>query len=243
MTLSLSTWLAEGPWTLTMSSGFFGFYAHCGALAALEESGFRPSAACGSSAGALITGLWSAGLPAEAIARELTALKRADFWDPRPGFGVLRGRLFDLRLRRMLPVQDFARCRIPFAASVYDVLARRTVVLRDGDLASVIRASCSVPFMFHPVWIGGRPYLDGGILDRPGIEGLPEGERTLYHHLLPTSFWRKKTSPSVQIPTRTGLRPLVVTGLPAVTPFKMEEGPKAFERARAAVLTELGRSG
>ncbi len=222
-----------------MSSGFFGFYAHCGVLAALEDLGLAPRAVRGASAGALVTGLWAAGLPAKDMARELAELRRADFWDPRPGFGVLRGKLFDRRLRQMLPVHDFARCRVPVRVSVYDILARQTVVLDRGDLVAAIRASCSVPFMFQPVWIGGRPYLDGGILDRPGLHGHPDGERTLYHHLLPTSPWRKKEGKSVQIPVRTGLRPLVVTGLPKVHPWRLERGPLAFRLAREATLRTI----
>ena len=53
---TLRTWLTEAPFTLGMSSGFFGFFAHAGVLAALEEQGLTPRAVAGSSAGALVTG-------------------------------------------------------------------------------------------------------------------------------------------------------------------------------------------
>lgn len=234
--------LAAEPFTLAMSSGFFGFYAHCGVLAALEEAHLTPIAVRGSSAGAMITGLWAAGLGALTIAKELTALKRQDFWDPRPGLGLLRGQLFDEHLRRMLPVADFAACRVPFRASVFDVLARRTVVVDSGDLAAAIRASCALPFMFQPVWIKGRPYLDGGILDRPGLHGHPDGAPTLYHHLLPTSPWRQKNGKSVQIPAHAALRPLVIAGLPKVDPWRMDRGREAFRLAREGALRQLEAS-
>lgn len=40
--MTLQTWLEENPFTLALSSGFFGFYAHAGFLKALEERGLAP---------------------------------------------------------------------------------------------------------------------------------------------------------------------------------------------------------
>ena len=48
MTTSLRDWLKEGPFALTMSSGFFGFFAHAGMLTVLEDEGFLPSRLSGS---------------------------------------------------------------------------------------------------------------------------------------------------------------------------------------------------
>ena len=101
--MTLASHLADAPYTLVMSSGFFGFFAHCGVLEALETAGLAPRAVAGSSAGALIAGCWAAGVPAREIAAELCGLERAHFWDPRPGAGLLAGRLFRQRLDRLLP--------------------------------------------------------------------------------------------------------------------------------------------
>ena len=43
--------LQEEPFTLVLSAGFFGFYAHVGFLQALEELELRPQAVIGVSAG------------------------------------------------------------------------------------------------------------------------------------------------------------------------------------------------
>jgi NTE family protein len=223
-----------------MSSGFFGFYAHCGVLAALEELRLSPAAVRGASAGALAGGLWAAGLPADEMARALTSLERREFWDPKPGFGFLRGRLFEEKVRSLLPVQTFGECRLPLKISVFDVLARKTVVLAHGELAPAMRASCAVPFMFQPVWIGGRPYLDGGILDRPGLHGHPDVP-TLYHHLRSTSRWRKNRGKSVVVPQAPQMRTLIVDGLPRVNPWRLAKGKEAFARARDAALAELSK--
>lgn len=236
---SLADWLAAEPFTLVMSSGFFGFFAHCGVLWALESCGLRPQRVRGASAGALVTGLWASGLSAETIASELLALVRTDFWDPRLGPGLLAGRLFDRKLRALLPVSDFSSCRVEAHVSTFDVLARRTRVLQHGDIATAIRASCAVPIMFHPVWHEGRPLLDGGIADRPGLATAFAGERILYHHLVTNSPWRRPDARAVQVPVRDNLRAWIVPDMPKVTPFHLQRGREALERARSYTLAAL----
>jgi NTE family protein len=236
---TLREFLSERPFALGMSSGFFGFFAHTGVLSVLEDEGLLPSRLTGSSAGALVAGLWASGLSTARLRDELFDLRREHFWDPRPGLGLLRGRLFRERLDALLPVPTFGHCRVPVAISVYDVLSRSTKVITSGDLAPAMQASCAVPLLFHPIWVGGRPLLDGGILDRPGLDGLPVGERVLYHHLSSRSPWRRVGSPSLDVPERDGLTALVIDDLPRVGPFRLEQGPKAFEAARRAAKAAL----
>jgi NTE family protein len=235
----LPAWLKEAPFTLAMSSGFFGFFAHAGVLTALLEGGFAPAAVQGSSAGALVSCLWAGGVPPDRLAAELLTLTRADFWDPRPGLGILRGRLFDQRLRSMLPISRLEACPVPARLSVFDVLTRRTEMRTHGDLASAIRASCAVPVLFHPVWIDGRPKLDGGIADRPGLHGLAAGARVFHHHLLPTSPWRRKEGIHGRPPRRANMRSVAVARLPAVNPYRLDAGKVAFETALATMRKVL----
>jgi NTE family protein len=228
---TLKSWLTEAPFSLAMSSGFFGFYAHAGFIKALEANALKPSCLHGASAGALTAALWAAGLKAKEIVDQLQMLQRRDFWDPFPGPGILRGKKFADKLSDLLPVKNFAECKTPLFISVFDPIALKTVSLTSGCLATAIRASCAVPIMFHPVWREKRPYLDGGILDRPGIAGALEGERMLYHHLQSQSFWRRKKARSSLAPNRTNLRTVVVPGLPRVSPFKLAEGRRALNQA------------
>lgn len=236
---TLHSWLAEQPFTLAMSSGFFGFYAHCGALLALEQAGLLPARAAGSSAGALVAGAWAAGIDASALRQQLLALRREDFWDPAPGLGLLAGRLFRRLLEDLLPARAFARCRVPLAVSTFDIAARRTRVIRSGELAPALHASCAVPLLFQPVWIARRPLADGGVADRPGLAGVDRGERVLFHHLASRSPWRRKGSPALEIPRRANLAALVIEQLPRVGPFRMERGVAALEAAYAATRRAL----
>ncbi|MCA9534279.1 MAG: patatin-like phospholipase family protein [Myxococcales bacterium] len=228
---TLHHWLAEAPFTLGMSSGFFGFFAHAGVLAALEERGLLPSAVAGSSAGALVTGTWASGVSSAALRDTLLSLERRDFWDPAPGPGLLRGELFRARLEALLGAKTFEACRVPASLVVHDVLARRPRPLASGDLAAAIHASCAVPGMFHPVRVEGRLMVDGGVTDRPGLLGVPAGERVFFHHLASRSPWRRPGSRSLRLPDRERLVPLVLPDLPRVSPFRMQEGRRAYERA------------
>jgi len=232
---TLQQWLAREPFALALSSGFFAFFAHAGMLSVLEQRGLLPVRISGSSAGALVGSLWAAGVDAATIAGELMHLRRSDFWDPAPGAGLLRGRLFRRRLQALLPVARFDETRVPVAVSSYDLLRARTRVLERGELALAVCASCAVPLMFHPVWIERRPHLDGGIADRPGLAGMPHGTRLLFHHIASRSPWR--TAGAMQIPTRPRMATLAIQGLPRVHPFALQRGRVAFDRARRA--TEL----
>jgi NTE family protein len=236
---TLREWLSEGPFALGLSSGFFGFFAHAGAVSVLEEEGLLPSRIAGSSAGALVGGLWAAGVPAARIREELLALRRAHFWDPGLGLGLLRGRLFRARLEAILPVRTFEACPRPLALSVFDLRARRTAVVRSGPLAPAIHASCAAPILFQPVRVGGRLCADGGVLDRHGLAGLEPGARVLYHHLTSRSPWRRRGSPALRVPERPGLRAVALPGLPRVGPFRLERGPDALRAAAEGMRAAL----
>jgi len=234
---SLREWLGEGPFTLAMSSGFFGFFAHAGMLSVLEDEGLVPSRCAGSSAGALVAGAWAAGLDATVLARELESLRREHFWDPGLGAGLLRGRLFRDKLDSLLPCSTFDRARVPLAISTHELATRSTRVIDRGAIAPAIHASCAVPFMFHPVRVEDRWLVDGGVSDRPGLAGVPRGERVLFHHLASRSPWR--TRKDMQIPAREGLVALVIESLPRVGPYRLGEGARALTAARAATRRAL----
>ncbi|MBU0552935.1 patatin-like phospholipase family protein [Myxococcota bacterium] len=238
--MRLREWLNEAPFALGLSSGFFGFYAHTGMLKALLAEGHTPEAISGSSAGALVGGAWASGADVEVIEGRLQALQRGDFWDMGLGLGLLKGQRFRQQLQSLLAVDTFDACRVPFYASVFDARRRATAVISQGALAPAVQASCAVPGLFQPVWIEGRAYLDGGILDRPGLTGLGQ-RRALFHHLASRSPWRTKAG--MRLPRRADLVTLLIEDLPRVNPFALSRGPvalsAAFEATRRALDAEI----
>ncbi|HEY3354939.1 MAG TPA: patatin-like phospholipase family protein [Polyangia bacterium] len=236
---TLREWLAEGPFDLGLSAGFFGFFAHCGVVSVLEDAGLVPARVAGASAGALIGGLWASGLDAGRLATALRGLRRGDFWDPAPGLGLLRGRRFRALLDELLVAKTFETAPVRAAVSACDLLAWRTVVLARGALAPAIQASCTFPLLFQPLWLDGRLYADGGILDRHGLAGLPGAGRLLFHHLTSRSPWRRAGSAALAVPARPGMVTLLVRDLPRLGPFRLGRGPVALAQARAAARRAL----
>lgn len=247
---TLADTLRQGPFELILSSGFFGFFAHAGVVRALEEAGLSPVAVGGSSAGALVAGLWGAGLSAEALGARLFALRRQDFWDLDPTLGMLgrrpgllRGGRFEALLREALSdlgVHRFEQCRIPVRVVAYDVAARAAVVLGAGELAPAIRASCSMPVLFQSVDVGARRLIDGGVSDRPGLCAATDGATVLYHHLPTNSPWRRLWRSGNDVPRRPRLHLLHEPALPRLSPFHLSRGPAAYALAREHTLRTLG---
>ncbi|MEZ4452606.1 MAG: patatin-like phospholipase family protein [Nannocystaceae bacterium] len=236
-------WLAERPFTLVLSAGFFGFFAHTGVLAALTAAGLRPRRVVGVSAGALAGGLFAAGMDPAALTEELCRLRRPDFWDPAiPLGGLLRGEKFRDKLRDLLGsqgVRSFEECPIPFAAVVHDVLRRRPEAVERGPLVPAIRASCTVPLMFRPLWIDRTLLVDGGVSDRHGLCALSPGERVLMH-ALPSTSGGSRLLPPQPVPTSAAEREvLAIPGLPRVSPFRLDHGKDALGRAYAHVRAWL----
>ena len=63
-----------------------------------------------------------------------------------------------------LQTTDFDDLLIPFACVATDLETGEEVVLREGNLASAIRASVSIPGLLEPWPIGGRLLIDGGLV-------------------------------------------------------------------------------
>ena len=57
------------------------------------------------------------------------------------------------------------RPRTPFGLTVVEVPRLRVRLVRDSEIGwQHLAASCSIPFCFPPVCIGGRHYVDGGLM-------------------------------------------------------------------------------
>ncbi|MFT4705848.1 MAG: NTE family protein [Bradymonadia bacterium] len=237
---TLREWLGSAPYTLGMSSGYFGFFAHSGVLHALLDAGLAPAAVSGSSAGSLVGGCYASGTPIDGLVARFLALKRGDFWDPGIGAGLLKGDLFRGLLQELTSVARVEACPTRLTVSLFDVARRQTVVISEGDLPATILASCALPFLFHPVRIEGRLYSDGGILDRPGLAGVAVGERVLHHHLSSKSPWRRKDSPALHPPSGPELVALVHDGLPRSGPNKLDMGRRAYDEAKQRTGRALG---
>jgi len=186
---------------LVLSGGGARGAAHVGVIRALEQLHVPIDAVAGTSMGAVVGGLYAAGLSGDEIEevfrrlewqelfrdraprRDLVYRRKQDdrgilapgALGVRPGEGVVlpmglvQGQKITQALRaatlRVGAVDDFDRLPTPFRALATDLESGEPVVLRSGDLATVLRASMSAPGVLAPVEIGGRLLVDGGLVD------------------------------------------------------------------------------
>jgi NTE family protein len=158
---------------LVMSGGGARGMAHAGVLKALDEIGVKIDMISGTSSGAVIGALYADGLTPDEIFR-IGEIKNLIGW---------KGISFDLKgflktdpikflLKKNLKSKTFEELRIPLTVCTTDFRKAISVYFNSGDLILPIVASCSVPLMFSPVIINGRPMVDGGLLDNLPLEPL-----------------------------------------------------------------------
>ena len=224
--MNLRSWLEQGPFTLSLTSGFFGFYSHLGFTKALLEEGFMPQKFRGCSAGAIVSAALASGIKVHELENILTSLKRSDFWDPAIGPGLLRGEKFFALLKKQMK-EHFDHLEKPLEVSVFDLKSLKTLTLKSGHLPHAIWASCAVPIMFYPVKIDGRLYYDGGIFDPLAIHGIEPEERILIHDISNKNIWGQPQ----KISHLKNARFVRMSKIPTCGPHKLNEGAKIIQTA------------
>src|SRR5437763_534382 len=76
-------------------------------------------------------------------------------------------------------------------ATVDRIRGRRVMFGSPGapraSVGEAVAASCSVPWLFAPVWIAGREYVDGGVWSATNLDAVPAGRDTHVLCLNPTA--------------------------------------------------------
>jgi NTE family protein len=163
---------------LVMGGGAARGVAHVGVLQALEENGIYPAVIAGTSVGALVGGLYAAGVSSLRLATLVREIKWLDLVTVRlPTVNwtdlarTIPMGLVDLDkmiewIDHVLggPV-DIEQLNLPYAAVATDLLTGEIVVMNEGRLAEAVRASCSVPGVFTPYHRNGRLLVDGVVVN------------------------------------------------------------------------------
>jgi len=160
---------------LALGSGAARGIAHLGVLKVLEKYHVPIHSIAGSSMGALVGGLYAAGLDVDFMinfASQLPSKSWIDLCVPRNG--LIRGNKVVTMLTMLTKNRDFKELDIPFAAVATDIQRGEAVVLKEGNVASAVRASISIPVVFQPVQYGDRLLVDGGIVDRVPVSVVRE---------------------------------------------------------------------
>lgn len=155
---------------IALGSGAARGLANLGVLQVLIQEQIPLDIVCGTSAGAIVAGLYAAGTDLELIGRMVTELDWNDLtsWTLRSR-GLVAADKIHAMLKILTKDQHFEELPVKAAVVATDLLSGREVVLDTGSVADAVVASMSIPAVFVPVEKGDQLLVDGALVNRvPG---------------------------------------------------------------------------
>jgi NTE family protein len=186
---------ADRKWALVLMGGGARGLAHVGVLRVLERNGLVPDVIAGTSMGALVGGLYAAGISAakmmdmisgmglenavEKPTRHLFKQSRNLFeyillTDYKNRFfsrmGLDKGDAIEAYLKSCVGNVRIEDLPVKFVCNAVDLVSGREVFFTKGILCRALRATMSLPVVFAPVRMGRALLLDGGVLSSAPVE-------------------------------------------------------------------------
>ena len=161
--------------------------AHIGVLRVLQREGIHIDGIAGTSMGAIVGGLFAAGLNPDQIEDLMRNRSMLHAYDTVPspvrlacvpvfalphafGYhpydGLYRGNKFATYINTVVPpskknIEDFDT---PFVAVATDLLEGKPYTIRSGDIGRAIQASSALPGLRRPLYFQEKLLVDGGVL-------------------------------------------------------------------------------
>ena len=183
-------------WALVLMGGGARGLAHVGVLRVLEKNGLVPDVIAGTSMGAIVGGLFAAGLSGAKLTEMLGGLvldntvhkpaRRNLFKRPENLFEYVmlsdyKNRFFSkMGLGKEDAIETYLKScvgdariedlPIKFVCNAVDLVSGKEVLFTEGSLAKALRATMSLPLVFAPVRMRGMLLLDGGVLNSAPVE-------------------------------------------------------------------------
>ncbi len=150
---------------LALGGGAARGFAHIGVIQVLEEAGLKPDLVVGTSAGSLVASLYAAGRTGPELAKLALGMDESAITDwSFPGRGLIRGEALARYVREQTGNRPIEALPLPLGIVATDLDSGQAMLFQRGDVGMAVRASSAVPAVFQPVRIGGREYVDGGLV-------------------------------------------------------------------------------
>jgi len=154
---------------LSLGSGSAKGLSHIGVIKLLEEMDIKIDYIAGSSIGAMIGGVYAAGISIneiEDIALKTDLASSVKYFLPTISkSGLISGLKVTEFLKNVVGDIDIEDLEISFAATATDILTGQEIDFKNGNLVEAIRASISVPIIFQPVVHDNQILVDGGLVN------------------------------------------------------------------------------
>ena len=152
---------------LALGGGAARGFAHIGVIQVLEENGIKPDLVVGTSAGSLVAAFYASGKTGaqlQWLADTMDESQLTDWTIPFMSRGMLRGEALGRYVNSQLNGAKIEDLKMPLGIVATDLQTGDSILFRRGDIATAVRASSAVPSVFEPVRIGGKDYVDGGLV-------------------------------------------------------------------------------
>ncbi|RSK28238.1 hypothetical protein EJF36_15830 [Bacillus sp. HMF5848] len=151
---------------LSLSGGSLRGAAHIGVLKEMQRQQIEITHIAGTSAGAIVAGLYACEVPFEEMEQKISKLSLRKLMDLQFGFReLIKGnRIYDMLLD-ITEGRHFEDVKTPLAIVALDLLSGKLVVMRSGEIAKAIRASIALPGILAPVEWDDMLLVDGYILN------------------------------------------------------------------------------
>lgn len=153
---------------LVLGSGGARGIAHIKIIELLRRDGFEIDRVIGCSMGAVVGGIYCSG-HLDIYRDWLLTLNRTQLFNlmdfTLTNMGFLKGERILGKMHEITGDQLIEDLPIPFVAVATDMIHKKEVYFRKGDLFEAMRASMSIPGVFTPVMHEGAILVDGGVLN------------------------------------------------------------------------------
>lgn len=156
---------------LVLGAGAARGFAHVGVLKVLETNKIPVHMIVGTSAGSLVGAIYAYGYNSYQLQTIALSLERDHVFDlVIPDNGFVKGERLQNYVNKLVKETPLEQMKIPFYAIATDIQTGEEIGFSRGNTGMAIRASCSIPGVFQPVRIGGRTYVDGGVVSPVAVE-------------------------------------------------------------------------
>ncbi len=140
-------------------------FAHIGVLKVLESHGIKPKIVTGTSAGSFVGSIYASGKTPYQLQQIALTLKESDIRDlTLNSQGVVQGQKLQNYVNKHIANKPIEQFPIRFAAVATRLDTGTKAEFIKGNAGQAVRASCSIPNVFVPASIGGKQYVDGGLV-------------------------------------------------------------------------------
>ena len=168
---------------LALGGGGMRGAAHAGVLKVLQNEGIPIDYIVGNSMGAIVGGLYAAGVPIDRLCDEQGIRAFRNSYVPTLGakllklplmvlspfrtgpVGIMSGEKYQKFLQKQIPAgkEKIEALNIPYSAVATNLLDGQAYRLSEGDLSLAMRASSALAPIIRPVKVGDKLCVDGGV--------------------------------------------------------------------------------